>query len=570
MTPRTVRINSLCPVHVACVGALLWSALLGAGCNPQREIHLNLGPTVRRPPAAVVLFFVDGMDLQTMELLRTTGQLPNIDHLFEDNGIEVQHAVTSIPAVTYANTVSLFTGCFPGTHGIVGNTWFDPRDLRAVDYITLRDYLTVNQDFTHKTIYEMLDDRLTFNVHCPTRRGAAVTLDNPVLKGAAFAVQRYANVDELVGGTIEEVGWVAWYEKRWPELLVHYFPGVDEIGHTYGANSHEYREALRNIDRQIGRVVRAVQREKVADRVYFILTSDHGHVPADPERVIDLTAFLKDRCKLRVATTADAPAVITAASREDRLAALEPFDAFLVDASHRHGVIHLRDHDGWGRRPAPDRIQHVLFPGGEFSGPPDLCRIRGIALVCHADGPDRVRIYSRRESALIERRLIAPDPDKPERATLAQYRIAPDAAGRVPDPLRYRRHGLADFLTAGWHGSRDWLAATADTEFPDFVPQIVEYFDSVRAGDIVVFTSGDYAFTGHHAGNHGSAVRRDLRIPMFFAGPGLKGDAEIPCARIVDVVPTILQMLGRDDRLEDLPPIDGVGLLPQLKTAVDR
>ncbi len=570
MKPRTLRFYSYWPVHAACFAALLWTGLLSAGCNPQREIHLNLGPSVQRPSAAVILFFVDGLDRDTMELLRTTGQLPNIDHLFEDRGVEVQHAVTSIPAVTYANTVSLFTGCFPGTHGVVGNTWFDPRELRAVDYITLRDYLTVNQDFSRKTIYEMLDDRLTFNVHCPTRRGAAVTLDNPVLKGAAFAVQRYANVDELVGGTIEEVGWVAWYEKRWPELLVHYFPGVDEIGHTYGANSHEYREALRNIDRQIGRVVRAVQREKVADRVYYILTSDHGHVPADPEHVIDLEAYLRDRCMLRVATTADVPAVITDPTLEGRLAALDPYNAFLVDASHRHGVIHLRDHDGWGRRPAPDQVQQVLYPDGEFSGPPELCRLRGIALACHSEGSDRVRVYSRRESAVIERRLPASDPNHSERSTLAEYRIAPDPSGRVPDPLRYRRHGLADFLAAGWHGSREWLAATADTEFPDFVPQIVEYFDSPRAGDLVVFTAGDFAFTGHHAGNHGSAVRRDMRIPMFFAGPGLKGDAEISCARIVDVVPTILQMLGRDGRLEDLPPIDGVGLLPQLQTAVDR
>jgi arylsulfatase A-like enzyme len=122
------------------------------------------------------------------------------------------------------------------------------------------------------------------------------------------------------------------------------------------------------------------------------------------------------------------------------------------------------------------------------------------------------------------------------------YRLLPvagDPLGYLGDPV------LAEFVCAGWHDSRDWLAVTADNEFPDFVPQIADLFDSPRAGDILAFAAADWSFSLWHAGGHGSALARDMRVSMFVSGPDLPPGSRITHARLVDVAPTILDLLGQ-------------------------
>jgi arylsulfatase A-like enzyme len=115
--------------------------------------------------------------------------------------------------------------------------------------------------------------------------------------------------------------------------------------------------------------------------------------------------------------------------------------------------------------------------------------------------------------------------------------------------------------------SREWLAASVGARCPDFVPQVVEMFDSPRAGDVVVFADGDWTFDARWPGGHGSCLTRDMRIPLYFAGPSLPAGGRIDCGRLVDVMPTILELLGRNAQLANVPAIDGVSLLTELRHA---
>src|SRR5206468_12697440 len=127
-----------------------------------------------------------------------------------------------------------------------------------------------------------------------------------------------------------------------------------------------------------------------------------------------------------------------------------------------------------------------------------------------------VSVFSRHGTASFERR-------KPEREP-AQYRLTFSQTPELPpaDPLGYLGNPeLRSFVAAGWHGSREWLDATAASKYPDFVPQIVEYFDSPRAGEILIFADEGWAFREHGRGEHGAALAADMHVPMFFAGPDL-------------------------------------------------
>jgi hypothetical protein len=171
------------------------------------------------------------------------------------------------------------------------------------------------------------------------------------------------------------------------------------------------------------------------------------------------------------------------------------------------------------------------------------------------EGPDRVRLLSRGGALSVERRVDAQG---------KQYRISNaqgDLLGLATAPE------LARFVETGWHDSRAWLATSAGTKYPDLVPQVVEMFDSPRTGDVVLLASEASAFELPWLGGHGSCLASDMRIPLMFAGPDLPAGATIECARLVDVVPTVLGLLGEAKRLETIPPLDGIDLSGQLRSA---
>src|SRR5262245_13349802 len=112
--PTWVR-GALRRIVVACVS---WAALIGlCGCSVTTgPIQLQINEHVALPDRAVVMFVVDGMDHTCLHAMLAAGELPNIAHRLGEGGIEVEHAVDSMPSITYPNLVSVMTGLFPGHH----------------------------------------------------------------------------------------------------------------------------------------------------------------------------------------------------------------------------------------------------------------------------------------------------------------------------------------------------------------------------------------------------------------------------------------------------------------------
>jgi arylsulfatase A-like enzyme len=53
----------------------------------------------------------------------------------------------------------------------------------------------------------------------------------------------------------------------------------------------------------------------------------------------------------------------------------------------------------------------------------------------------------------------------------------------------------------------------------------------------------------------------------MFAGPGLEGGATIGFARLVDMTPTLLELLGEREGLSADPAMDGVSIASLLRAA---
>jgi arylsulfatase A-like enzyme len=529
-----------------------------AGCAADRPLQVRIGEDIARPQRAAVVFFIDGFGQAQFDQALADGRIPNIDRHILKRGVRVERAVSCIPSITYANSVTFLTGLYPGHHGIVANKWFEPSTGRFQDYDYIKTYQRVDGDYAAPTIYEILPDRVAVSIQTAIRRGCTHPIDNWATSGINWFFGNISGVDSLVAQRFELIGELTPRWGRWPELIWVYFPGADNFGHRFGPDSRQYQDAVANVDRQIGHICKGLQDIGMYEQTYLVLVSDHGMVRVDGSHAFDIDEFLAnrtgakvwaDRCtepgeeqRLRrdydfvVATTASRWTAVypIAASRHPASLAVRK----LAEDLHQ-----IEEHAGQSSPPARDEVFALLpdwlreavdHPAVELAacsfrrGAVHLLTRGGYALVTRTDGPDaRYAVRQSLASPVVEPDLLPTDPN------------------------------AAD--------SRAWLAATIGSRYPDLVPQIAALFDSERAGSIVFFAAEGWDFsTEDPAGGHGSILAADVRVPMLFAGPGLPAGATIPLARNCDVMPTLLHLLGGEPLMPDgrRVDIDGVNLLP--------
>ena len=547
LKPAGPRKFSRCLANFAFVGVLAATVGILAGCA-RRGDRLAFAAHAQTTSAAFLLF-VDGVDRTQFNLLRAAGRLPNIDRLFLRGGVTCERAIASLPPITYVNTATLLTGRWPAHTGIYGNRWFDPRTLTLRDYGTAATFRDINGDLAAPTIHELLDGAWTANIQCHTRRGADVTIDNTVANGLDWALGRYESVDARASGSLAELTAIARREGRWPRLTTVYFPGVDEIGHRYGSTSARYAQALENIDRRVGQFVESIETQPPDANLLFVLVTDHGHVSSPPQRRINLVEMLKQQTNLRIAT---APPVDARGHVDAR--SLDDFDVVAITDADRCVVFHVRGEDGWQDHPRKQiRIRLVNALTGR-GGSPDAPE--AVGLIAMRERDERVRVMTRDQVARVRRRDLF---------GVITYRYDPRTS--TGDPLGYMSDAdLRRFVRDEWHASRAWLAATAGSAYPDFVPQISEYFASRRGGDVVAFAAEDWSFGTRYVGGHGSALASDARVAVCFRGTGVPTGGVLESARLADITPTILEFL-QGPRAVERARFDGASLLTDIVNA---
>jgi predicted AlkP superfamily pyrophosphatase or phosphodiesterase len=529
-----------------------------AGCAYPGELRMELNKNVRIPKRRVLVFFVDGMRKELADRMLREGRLPNIQKYLYDRGCHADYAVTSIPSITFADIGSMNTGRFPGHHEILGNKWFDRVLGQYQNYMSPGDILKVDHDLRAPTIYEMLPDKYTVTIQTPIRRGATRPYDNWMSSGLDWFCGRYEAVDELAAQRFEDIAKSSEITGRWPDYIFAYFPAVDHIGHQYGACSKQYEEAFINFDAQIGRICRGLEKNHLLEEYYLILLSDHGHEFCKRETRWMPDEFFEDNLNLSIIDERfiknGEPVVWQNYLKKYRIA--------VVTGGPRIAHIFLRCGEYWDEEPTFDQVEHFLrdFAPKAFT----LCKNKNLS-ECLADQPavamvamkekaNIIRIITHTGSARIIRQLNGNG--------TKEYLYQPIQH----DPLNYRSHkSTAGMVATGYYCQDDWLQASCDSGFPDFVPQICEVFDSDRAGQIMLFAASGWAFSKRDFGGHGSVIPSDMNVTFAFAGPGIAKGKTFRTARIVDLVPTVLEMLGCSDRLKNVGPLDGKSLMPILK-----
>jgi len=537
--------------------AILPIAIATAGCAPNAAPAIALADTTVLPDRPALVIWIDGLGWEAYEALLKAGRLPNAKRYFVDRGVSMR-AVASYPTITYANNVSFSTGLFPGHHGVHGNKWFDRDKLIYQDYTSIGTYRQVDGDFEARTIYELLGEAPTATILTPVRRGATQNIDNWATAGISWFFRMHTNVNRLTTARFEMIAETARTTGKWPVFILAYYVTPDTLAHAKGPSHPDYTKMILDVDLQVGRVCQAYENAGLLDKTTIAFISDHGFL--DTPKLFDVGEFFRKGMHLETRDRLYGRDV----SMDRRRDHFGDARAVVVAGGNRRCSIHLRVGDEWSARPTEkqiERCEHGFYPGphtgGEWTRDDTstvLVSQESVDLLMVRLGPNSVRVRTKAGDGVIDRVVR-------EGRKLYRYRVT-----KGTDPLGHASDlKTKALMDGGYHDGDAWLAASMDTPRPDAVVQLIEMNDSPRSGDIVLFAARGWDFFGGDAGGHGGLTREEILVPWLIAGPDLPARATLDAARTVDLMPTMLHLIGKRDAIPT--GLDGRDLVGRLRAA---
>lgn len=226
---------------------------------------MAVSPTVRKNKKTgkqrVVLLSLDGICVEGFLKART----PHLDQLLSKGTLSLKTRVV-MPSVTLPNWTSHLTGSGPELHGVVDNKW-------TMNNIKLPAVETDNEGY-YPSVFKVLketvpDIKTAFYYNWPN---LIYPYNVKYLDETSF-LQNNAYIPnfEKAFSFIKE-------NRNHPTLVFLYTVHTDHAGHEYGWMSPEYIASIEEADKEIGKLLENMKKEKLFDDTYFLFLTDHGGI----------------------------------------------------------------------------------------------------------------------------------------------------------------------------------------------------------------------------------------------------------------------------------------------------
>lgn len=185
---------------------------------------------------------------------------------FIGKGSASEGMIPSFPSKTFPNHYTLVTGLYPGHHGLVDNTFYDPKRNEPYS-MRIRERATDSYYYGGTPLWQLarqqgIKSGSVFWV------GSEVTTAHP---------DYYFPYDESMPDTTRVNHVISWLKlplAERPHFITLYFSSPDHEAHNYGPVSEEARQAVLRSDKMLGRLMEQLQ--KISLPVNVVLVSDHG------------------------------------------------------------------------------------------------------------------------------------------------------------------------------------------------------------------------------------------------------------------------------------------------------
>ena len=508
-------------------------------------------------PRRVVIIDIDGLPSGgTLFYFRTLPNFRRIIGQYTETGFEravyFRKATTIFPSVTLPGHASIFTGTYPGVHGIVGNEWFDRRSGRLINYMSLRGQLGIyidgmaNQHLEVPTLYTAARQarkrslvgfsqywRGADYVEKPDKEVIDYVFAERLLSNPDNSGERFKKYDQgMVEEIIRRLDGLRRNGKPLPDIITLYFAGADTIGHLIGVSATlQYLEDV--IDPLIGKFLDKLQEldPNWLQHTLFFITSDHGRSDI-PWENSEVGGKLKDMV-----------------------------EHALAEAGYDPGL----------EKPLGRRDVHIALNGG----------------MAHIYIKNRQNAQPRRGVPPTANTTPAVNPNPWEAPPRFEEDILPAANALVRDEA-LKRYVAAVFVRGKSDYSLYW-SQEKSSQLNEEQMKLIQRLNSDRSGDILLLLRNEFYFrrscrvqvpfpapvfcsvedlaaSAGTGSNHGSIWPSDLGVPLIVAGGNVVPGISDEPVSIVNIAQTVAWYLGfnmswAEPRLpieiksyDDLPP----------------
>lgn len=545
------------------VGILACASTLCAGALPEllfneRDAYPEAGksspgkivrdfapPPAVKPtgPVVAILLLSDGARQDLMECFVKQGLMPNVKRLFYDQGWVVEHAVTIWPSSSIPGHTSITTAAYPDKTGILGQRWFDPQKKYYRNYIgpgTARLHGDMAPDLP--TVFERVRaaGMGAVSILELTSRGAGLFLPGRPIDGDSIAnLKRVIGLGQaggklpLLRAAANDSGTGLGFVPRF--IMVN-LPEVDHVHHRFPTSSAEIRKMYEDLDSRIGDVAQELLNRGLLDRAYIALIADHGM--SDVSRSVSLQDVLKDAGIKPYLPPRTSPYEM--GNTEGVFATIRPdvCDAFVCWGGNADVLLYLkgRGKDGPEWPGVIDEAWLQNYPSQDGKSV-DLLSVlidtAGVGIVAFRAAPGTFRFETRNGCSELR--------GSPARGW--SYAVV-----KGKDPFGYDAGKLLPHLRTS-RTEAEWLEITAASDCPLAPVNIARALSHPsRSPAMAVIAQDGFDFIPAFlktsiAGSHGGVTRKHVVVPFMIRGPGLTPN-RLPTARTVDMVPTLLGLIG--------------------------
>lgn len=216
----------------------------------------------------VILVSLDGFRADYLEKYR-----PEVLTKLAVTGVRAKWMTPSFPSKTFPNHYAIATGLYPEHNGIVENNVYD---YGTVFSMGNREEVLNPRWWLGEPIWvtAQKQGQIAASYFFPgtdTAIGGLRPIDAREYNGKVPNELRVDKILALLDLPIE---------KR-PTMLTLYFSDTDDTGHEFSPDSEELAYAVKNVDRDLGRLMDGLQKRGIDEQANVIVVSDHGMATVD-------------------------------------------------------------------------------------------------------------------------------------------------------------------------------------------------------------------------------------------------------------------------------------------------
>lgn len=277
-------IYTLIAVVFAILALVAWKLSIERKKSANAQQYVSNGTALFAP--TTIIISLDGF---RADFLRR-GLTPRLN-AFVREGISPLYMLPSFPSVTFPNHYTLATGLYPESHGIVGNTFWDPAFKSEFFYTDPERSLDPKWWMGEPFWVTAEKQGIRTAIHMWPGSEAHILGIEPSFVDKYDGREKLPNKVKRILEFLDKPGREdpnAEVAEMRPQIVAAYVPNVDSDGHKYGPNSTEIRSTIKMADDMLDQLFKGLEERNLTQIVNVIVVSDHGMATTDTSRIIQL------------------------------------------------------------------------------------------------------------------------------------------------------------------------------------------------------------------------------------------------------------------------------------------